>query len=428
MSLFDILEDKNKSKPLADRLRPANFDRFIGQESIIGSNKPLRRMIESNQLSSLLLWGPPGSGKTTLARIIANLTDSHFRELSAVSSGIKDLREIIDEAKENLRISSRKTILFIDEIHRYNKAQQDAVLPYVENGTIVLVGATTENPSFEVIPALRSRVQILRLKKLTAENLKSIISNAIQDKVHGLGVENVKITEEAKNFLVSYSTGDARYALNFLESASKIANKDDSGNKLITIDILKDLMQQATVFYDKSSDEHYDHLSAYQKSLRGSDPDAAIYWLAKMLEGGEDPRVIARRLLVTSSEDVSNADPMAFVVANTAFEAVSKLGMPECRIPLAQATIYVALAPKSNSAITAIDKALSDIRAGKIYPVPIHLKDTHYKDAQKYGFGKDYLYSHNNKKAYQQFLPDELKDEKYYSPKHSEEDKRFNKD
>ncbi|MEW5819530.1 MAG: replication-associated recombination protein A [Cyanobacteriota bacterium] len=427
MSLFDILEDKTRDKPLADRIRPQNFESFIGQDKIVGKNSPLRRLIESNKLASLLFWGPPGCGKTTLARIIANITNSNFKELSAVTSGVKDLREIISFAKENLKYSGTKTILFIDEIHRYNKAQQDAILPHVENGTITLIGATTENPSFEIIPALRSRLRIIKLSKLSREDIKTVLLNSIKDTNNGLGKFNLSISEECIDFIITYSNGDARFALNLIEAAFNIVKLNEVENTDISIDLLKDLVQQASILYDKQSDEHFDHLSAYQKSLRGSDADAAIYWLAKMLSGGEDPRIICRRLVVTASEDVGNADPMAFVLAMNAYQALEKLGMPEARIPLSQATIYVAKAPKSNSSICAIDQAMSDIAEGKSYSVPIHLKDTHYKDARKYGHGVNYIYSHSNPDADQQFLPDELKDVKYYEPKHPEEKKRFNK-
>lgn len=422
MSLFDILEDKIKQKPLADRIRPGDFSKFVGQDKLVGKYSPLRKLIDSGQPFSMILWGTPGCGKTTLARIIANITKSNFVELSAVTSGIKDLREVVANAKDNLKFNSTRTILFIDEIHRYNKAQQDAILPHVENGTITLIGATTENPSFEVIPALRSRVRIIKLSKLDHDALKEIVINSIKDKDNGLGNLNVELAPESVDFILNYSNGDARFALNLVETASSVTAPDESGKRIITHELLKSLVEQASVLYDKSSDEHYDHLSAYQKSLRGSDPDAAIYWLAKMIEGGEDPRIIARRLLVTASEDVSNADPMAFVLANSAYQALEKLGMPEARIPLAQATIYVANAPKSNSAICAIDAALSDIREGQAYAVPLHLKDSHYKDAKKYGHGVNYVYSHNNLDHKQQFLPNELKDKKYFEPKHPNEE------
>lgn len=428
MSLFDILEDKAKIKPLADRVRPDSFEGFVGQTAIAGANSPLRRLLEASEPASMLFWGPPGCGKTTLARIIARVTNSNFKELSAVTSGVKDLKEIIAQAKDNLRFSGTRTILFIDEIHRYNKAQQDAILPHVENGTITLIGATTENPSFEIIPALRSRLQIVKLSKLAREDIQAIVLNSLQDAKNGLGNLKINLPQESLDFIVTYSNGDARFALNLLESATKVANKATTGEIEVTTELLNKIIQQASMLYDKASDEHFDHLSAYQKSLRGSDPDAAIYWLAKMIAGGEDPRIIARRLLVCASEDVSNADPMAFVVANSAYQALEKLGMPEARIPLAQATIYVALAPKSNSAICAIDKALDDIAKGKAYSVPLHLKDAHYKDAKKYGHGVDYIYSHSKPDYNQQFLPDELKDVKYYHPKHHEESKRFNLD
>ena len=410
---------KSKIGPLADRIRPSTLDRFMGQQHLLGAGKPFRKLIERDAIGSIILWGPPGSGKTTLARIIARVTKRRFKEISAVNAGVADIRKIVEYARKEMQFNGVRTILFIDEVHRFNKVQQDAVLPYVEDGTVCLIGSTTENPSFEVIPPLRSRCQIFRLEYLSYEDIKEIIISAIEDKERGLGNYVLDIEPEALENLILQANGDARFALNALEAAASSAEEGIEGKRIIDRRLVEEVLQRSFLLYDKAGSEHYDHASAFQKSLRGSDPDAAVYWLGKMIAGGEDPRFIARRLIVTASEDVGNADPMALVLTMAAAEAAEKLGFPEAKIPLTQATIYVATAPKSNSAIMTINKVLTDIeRDGKSFPVPPHIKDSHYKDAEKYGFGKDYKYPHDYPGHYveQSYLPHELKGRVYYKP------------
>ena len=408
-NLFTELENKNKQIPLADLLRPKTLEDFLGQENVISKNSPLFNLLKSGRLFSLILWGPSGCGKTTLARIIANTVNAQFIEISAVTSGVKDIKDAVERAKEALR-NGQKTILFIDEIHRYSKTQQDALLPHLENGTLFLIGSTTENPSFQVVPALLSRVQVIRLENLSDE----VISRVVKNGFSYLAKNNQPIDykDDVVEFIANLARGDARYALNLVENAYFASNyKEDK--RVLTVDIIEQLAQSRKTRY--SQQEHYDCTSAFQKSLRGSDANAAIYYLAKMIASGEDPRFIARRLIVTAAEDVGLANPMALSLAVSAYQAVELLGFPEARIPLAEAVIYVANSKKSNSAIMAIDEALSDINNGKDYAPPMHLRDAHYKDAAKYGFGEGYIYSHIAKDAYQQFMPDELVDRKYLS-------------
>lgn len=408
MDLFDALANSNKQIPLAELLRPKTLESFLGQNQIVGENAAFLNLIRSGRLFSCIFWGPPGCGKTTLARLMALNTKSEFIELSAVTSGTKDIKECVERARENLRYN-KKTILFIDEIHRYSKTQQDALLPHIENGTIFFMGSTTENPSFQVVPALISRVQVICLKPIDDENIRNIVVKGFTYLSEQNGV--ITTTNEIIDYIVRYARGDARLALNLVENSYFAADYKDKKRNL-TLEILEGLAQEKRIQY--AVQEHYDCASAFQKSLRGSDRDAAIYWLAKMIVAGEDPRFIARRLIVCASEDVGNADPMALVVAMNAYKAVELVGLPEGRIPLAQAVEYVACAPKSNRAICAIDAAISDISKGLDFPPPMHLRDAHYKDAKKYGFGKGYVYTHANPDYKQQFLPDELQDKKYF--------------
>lgn len=406
-NLFTELEEQNKQVPLAEVLRPKTLEEFLGQSNVISENSPLLNLMKTQRLFSIILWGTPGCGKTTLARLMAAKTNADFIEISAVTSGVKDIKDAVDTAKMNLR-SGIKTILFIDEIHRYSKTQQDALLPHLENGTLFLIGSTTENPSFQVVPALLSRVQVIRLNAIDDASMNRIIKRGfayLAKNYLPMDCESGVI-----DFIINLARGDARYALNVVENAYFASDLKDNRRNL-TVTIIESICQKRNTRY--SQQEHYDCASAFQKSLRGSDADAAIYYLAKMIAAGEDPRFIARRLITCSAEDVGNADPNALNVAINAYKAVELLGLPEGRIPLAQAVIYVARAPKSNETICAIDAALADIESGKDFPPPMHLRDAHYKDAKKYGFGEGYIYSHSAPEIEQQFLPDELVGKKY---------------
>ncbi|HCP95824.1 MAG TPA: replication-associated recombination protein RarA [Anaerovibrio sp.] len=416
MDLFATAEknDSKKYEPLAQRMRPRNFDEFIGQEEAVGKGKYLRKMIEKDQLPSMILYGPPGTGKTTLAQMVASLTNSNFKKLNAVSAGIGDIRKIVDEAAEARRFYQKRTIVFIDEIHRFNKSQQDVLLPYVEDGRLILIGATTENPFFEVNHALLSRVRIVRLSSLSDRDLMRMLKQAMEDKERGLGSRNLNITDESVEAIAQLSGGDGRMALNLLEQAAAMI--EDGGE--INIELLHTILGERIQTYDKKGDNHYDTVSAFIKSMRGSDPDAAIHYLARMLAAGEDLNFIARRVAICAAEDVGNADPFALVVAMAAVQAVQFVGMPEARIPLAEAVTYVASAPKSNAAYMAIDAALADVRRRNCGPVPEHLRDAHYKGAAKLGHGINYKYAHDFPYHFvkQQYLPNNLKGTTYYHP------------
>lgn len=420
MDLFTMNMENNlkKNAPLAERMRPEVLEDFIGQKHILGKDKFLYRSIKADRLSSMIFYGPPGTGKTTLAMVIAKSTKMNFEKLSAVSAGIKDIREVVDKAKEYLKLYSKRTILFIDEIHRFNKTQQDALLPYVERGIIILIGATTENPYFEVNKALLSRCQIITIEKLSKAELREILMRALKDKEKGLGMFNVDIAEDAVDYLVEISEGDGRIALNSLELGVLTTPKDDKGIINIDLEVIKDCIQVKQAKYDKGGDEHYNTISAFIKSMRGSDPNAALYWLAKMIYAGEDPKFIARRIIICASEDVGNADPNALTVALSAFRAVETVGMPEGKIPLAQAAVYVACAPKSNAAFSGILKALDDVKNKRIGEVPDYLKDANYKGASDFNHGIGYKYPHDYENSFveQDYLPPGLKEAKYYEP------------
>ncbi|SCG83232.1 putative AAA domain-containing protein yrvN [Proteiniborus sp. DW1] len=426
MDLFQLSAEMNikKSAPLADRMRPNTLEEFIGQEHIIGKGKLLYRGIIADKLSSVIFYGPPGTGKTTLAKIIANSTKKNFEQLNAVTSGVKDIREVIDRSKEILGMYNKRTILFIDEIHRFNKTQQDALLPYVENGTLILIGATTENPFFEVNKALISRSMVFKLEPLKDEHIRAILDRAINDRDRGLGEFNIEIDGDAIEHLVRASSGDARIALNGLELGALTTSPEANGVIKLTLNVIEECVQKRAIRYEKNGDEHYDIVSAFIKSMRGSDPDATLYWLAKMIYAGEDPKFIARRIIICASEDVGNADPQALILAVAAFQAINTIGMPEGRIPLAQAAVYVACAPKSNAAYLGINNALEDIEKGKMGQVPNYLRDSTSKKMEgKYILdsihdGKNYLYPHDYPEGYvsQQYLPDEFADVKYYNP------------
>lgn len=419
MDLFSNEQRNNdKAKPLAYRMRPENFSEIYGQEDIIGEGKLLRRMIESDRLQSLILYGPPGSGKTSLAKIIADHTDSDFVKLNAVTSGVKDLREVIKKGENNIKLYNQRTILFIDEIHRFNKSQQDALLPSVEEGIIIMIGATTENPYFEVNSPLLSRSRVFKLEPLKKEDIKKIIKQALKDNKNGLGEYKINIDEEAIDFLADRANGDARVALNGLEIAVFSTSTDSKGEIVLDKEIIAESLQEKIVKYDKAGDRHYDVISAFIKSIRGSDPDAALYWLALMLEAGEDPMFIGRRLIVHASEDIGMADPGALQIAVSAVRALEYIGMPEARIPLAQATIHLATAPKSNSVIEGIDKALKFVRNNDYNEVPIHLRDSHYSGSKDLNHGDNYKYPHNYENNYieQEYLPEKYRNIELYHP------------
>mgnify|MGYP001103105178 FL=1 len=420
MPLFDLPEEKDlpHSMPLAARMRPQTFDEFVGQEHLVAAGQVFRKCIEADQLPSMIFWGPPGSGKTTLAHIIANITRAQFSSLSAVSAGVADLRHVIREAEKRLKLSGQRTILFIDEIHRFNKAQQDAVLPFVESGTVTFIGATTENPSFEVIAPLLSRCRVFRLNLLSDEEVRPIVERAIKDKERGLGKFQIGISQEALDHLVTASNGDARVALNALEMAAFATVPDSEGLRSIDLSAIEQALQHRALLYDKSGDQHYDLISALHKSLRGSDPDAALYWLGRMLEAGEDPLYIARRLVRFASEDVGVADPQALVIAVAAQQAVHFVGLPEGNLALAQAVVYLAAAPKSNSLYQAYSRVQQDIQHGRNEPVPPHLRNPVTDLMRKTGYGKDYKYAHDYPDHFvrQQNLPPSLQGKRYYIP------------
>lgn len=419
MDLFEYARELNKDKesPLAGRMRPATLDEVVGQEHIIGKDKLLYRAIKADKISSIIFYGPPGTGKTTLAKVIANTTKANFVQMNATTSGKKDMQEAVADAKESLGMYQKKTILFIDEIHRFNKAQQDYLLPFVEDGTIILIGATTENPYFEVNQALISRSNVFELHSLDKEDIKKLIVRAITDDEKGMGIYGATITDDALDFLSDMAEGDARSALNAIELGILTTEPAEDGKIHIDIDVAQECIQRRVTKYDKDGDNHYDVISAFIKSMRGSDPDAAIYYLARMIDAGESVTFIARRIMICASEDVGNADPMALTVAVAAAQAVERIGMPESQIILSQAVTYVASAPKSNSAVNAIFAANDAVRNNKT-TVPTHLQDAHYKGAQKLGHGIGYKYAHDYPDHYvdQQYLPDEIKDARFYEP------------
>lgn len=420
MDLFDYMNQKNKDKesPLASRMRPRTLDEVVGQEHIIGRDKLLFRAILADKLSSLIFYGPPGTGKTTLAKVIANTTKAEFVQLNATISGKKDMEEVVKQAQQSWAMYGKRTILFVDEIHRFNKAQQDYLLPFVEDGTLVLIGATTENPYFEVNSALISRSNIFELRKLDHKDIRSLLKRAIADEERGMGIYKASFDEDALDFLAKVSNGDARNALNALEIGVLTTSPDEMGQIRITLEIAQECIQKRAIGYDKNGDQHYDTISAFIKSMRGSDADAAIYYLARMLYAGEDIKFIARRIMICASEDVGNADPQALVVAVNAARAVEQIGMPEARIILAQAVTYVACAPKSNASYLSIDLALDFVKNHPTYTVPAHLQDKHYKGAEELGHGLGYLYAHDYENHYvnQQYLPQEMLNQVFYEP------------
>ena len=421
MELFEAARKKTEERrefvPLADRMRPDHLDDFIGQEHLLGPGRFLRSLIEKDQLQALILWGPPGTGKTTLANIIARSTRSHFLGFSAVLSGVKEIRQVIQEAEEQ-KSRGRRTILFVDEIHRFNKAQQDAFLPHVERGTIVLIGATTENPSFEVISALLSRCKVLTLRSLTAEEISRILIRPLKDEEKGLGKLNAKVTPEALRHFTEMAHGDARVALNALESAVLTTTPGPDGQRIISLPIAEEAMQRKALLYDKEGEEHYNVISAFHKSLRGSDPDAALYWLARMIEAGEDPLYVARRMVRFASEDIGLADPQALSIALLSMQAFHFIGLPEGELALAEAAVYLATAPKSNAVYVAYKKARRDVKERGALPVPLHIRNAPTQLMEELGYGQGYKYAHDYAEGIvrQEYFPEELGPRSYYHP------------
>ncbi len=421
MDLFDYMRSnlQEKESPLASRMRPRTLDEVVGQKHLIGKDKLLYRAIRADKLGSIIFYGPPGTGKTTLAKVIANTTSAEFSQINATAAGKKDMEDVVRKAQDAMGMYGKKTILFIDEIHRFNKSQQDYLLPYVEDGTIILIGATTENPYFEVNGALLSRSRIFELKALEKDDVKVLIQRAIEDTERGMGNYRARIDEDAADFLADISGGDARAALNAVELGVLTTDRDPADGFIhITLDVAQECIQRRAVRYDKDGDNHYDTISAFIKSMRGSDPDAAVYYLARMLYAGEDIRFIARRIMICASEDVGNADPMALTVAVSAAQAVERVGMPEAQIILSQAVTYVATAPKSNAAVCAINDAMETVKTRKSSPVPSYLQDSHYRGAEKLGRGTGYKYAHDYPNHYvdQQYLPDDLAGSVFYRP------------
>ena len=420
MDLFDYMRENSmeKESPLASRLRPRTLDEVVGQQHIVGRDKLLYRAIQADKLGSVIFYGPPGTGKTTLAKVIANTTSADFKQINATVAGKMDMEEVVKEAKDSMGMYGRKTILFVDEIHRFNKGQQDYLLPFVEDGTLILIGATTENPYFEVNGALISRSRIFELKPLEKDDIKELIHRAVYDRDRGMGSYDAVIDEDAADFLADTANGDARAALNAVELGVLTTGRGEDQKIHIDLAVAQECIQKRVVRYDKNGDNHYDTISAFIKSMRGSDPDAAVYYLARMLYAGEDIKFIARRIMICASEDVGNADPQALVVAVNAAMAVERIGMPEAQIVLSQAVTYVASAPKSNAACNAVFKAMEVVKSQRTMPVPVHLQDKHYKGAEKLGHGAGYKYAHDYPKHYvkQQYLPDGLEGEVFYEP------------
>lgn len=429
MDLFDYMRANTmeKESPLASRMRPTTLDEVVGQKHIIGKDKLLYRAIKADKLGSVIFYGPPGTGKTTLAKVIANTTSARFEQINATVAGKKDMEEIVKNAKDSIGMYGQKTILFVDEIHRFNKSQQDYLLPFVEDGTITLIGATTENPYFEVNNALLSRSRIFELKPLEKQDIRELVMRAVYDTEKGMGTYGADITDEAADFLADVANGDARAALNAVELGILTTDKSDDGKIHITIDVAAECIQKRVVRYDHDGDNHYDTISAFIKSMRGSDPDAAVYYLARMLYAGEDVKFIARRIMICASEDVGNADPNALMVAVSAAQAVERIGMPESQIILSQAAAYVTTAPKSNAAYMGIAKAMKTVADTRTMPVPAHLQDRHYKGAEKLGHGLGYKYAHDYPNHYvtQQYLPDGVEGMRFYEPSENGYEKKI---